>query len=46
MKKSYQSPYLWFMDVKTEAGFAVSDAGYGLGTPGGDIGYDEYGNEL
>lgn len=34
------------MEVKTEAGFAVSDAGYGLGTPGSDIGYDEYGNEL
>lgn len=46
MKKKYQIPHLWSMDVKAEMGFAASDASYGLGTPGGNIDYDEYGNEL
>lgn len=43
MKKNYQSPYLSVADVEVEAGFATS---YGAGTPGGDIGYNDYGDEL
>ncbi len=43
MKRDYQSPYLSVEDVKVEAGFATS---YVTGTPGGDIGFNDYGDEL
>ena len=46
MKKNYQTPFLSVEEVKVETGFATSDAGWGLGTPGGEIGYDEYNGEL
>jgi hypothetical protein len=41
--KSYKEPKLVELKVKTEAGFATS---YGAGTPGGDISYGDYGEEL
>ncbi len=43
MKRNYQTPFLSVEDVKVEKGFATS---YGAGTPGGDIGYGDYGEEL
>lgn len=46
MKRDYLKPNILATTVKIEAGFAVSEPGYGLGTPGGDIGYDEYDGEL
>lgn len=46
MKKNYVEPNILVTTIKIEAGFAVSEPGYGLGTPGGDIGYDEYDGEL
>lgn len=41
--KSYKEPKLVELKVKTEAGFATS---YGVGAPGGEIDYNDYGNEL
>lgn len=46
MKKNYQQPFIFVEEVKVETGFATSDAGWGLGTPGGEIGYDDYNGEL
>jgi hypothetical protein len=44
MKKVfYSQPTLAEFVVKAEAGFAVS---YGIDTPGGDFGYNEYEDEL
>lgn len=43
MKKNYQTPFLSVEQVKVEEGFTIS---YGAGTPGGDIGYGDYGEEL
>ena len=46
MKKNYQQPFISVEEVMVETGFATSDAGWGLGTPGGEIGYDDYNGEL
>lgn len=43
MKRNYQQPFISVEEVKVETGFATS---YGVGTPGGDIGYGDYGEEL
>ena len=46
MKRDYLKPNFLVINIKIEAGFAVSDPNWGIGTPGGDIGYDEYDGEL
>ena len=46
MKRNYQQPFISVEEVKVETGFATSDAGWGLDTPGGEIDYDDYKGEL
>ena len=47
MKKNYFAPTIIKDDIKVEAGFQVSvDTEWGVGTPGGDINYSDYGTEL
>ena len=46
MKKNYVEPNILATTFKLEAGFAVSDPTWGLGTPGGEIGYEDYNGEL
>ena len=46
MKKNYFAPTIIKDDIKVEAGFQVSDVTWGVDTPGGDIGYNDYGTEL
>lgn len=46
MKRDYLKPNILVTNIKVEAGFAVSDPSWGIGTPGGDIGYDDYEGEL
>ena len=47
MKKNYFAPTIIKDDIKVEAGFQVSvDTDWGVDTPGGDIGYNDYGTEL
>ena len=43
MKRNYQQPCFVVADVEIEAGFATS---WGAGTPGGEIGYEDYNGEL
>lgn len=44
MKKNYFAPTIIKDDVKVEAGFQTSgDPTWGLGTPGGDIDFNDYG---
>lgn len=43
MKRDYLKPSLNNVNVMIEAGFAIS---YGAGTPGGEIGFGDYGEEL
>ena len=43
MKKNYVEPNILATTFKLEAGFAIS---YGAGTPGGEIGFGDYGEEL
>ena len=46
MKRDYLKPNILVTNIKVEAGFAVSDPIWCIGTPGGDIGYEDYEGEL